>query len=895
MLSKFSNLSKSDKKLIFTVAGIALVLLIAVACIAMLTNMPEKNDGLAENTENTENRETTQPYPPQNEALPPSVAPSALGSISILPLSQNEFGVTVDSDFLITSETNALDTEHLISYLSSRNGEQFTITEREREADENAEFILQFDNELEPNKIVSLVYQPPYHAPTSHAFQTADLFRIITTSPASNTHNVPLDGSIQVTFNRELGGLTAFNDALVFDPPLDGRVLQLEDSFTYVFAPTALASNTTYRVTVKQGLVSVLGEAIDEDYTFSFSTRWGNTDMPPFSVLGDVYENFLPWDEVFIELEFPRDFTARSFTVELSKLDDYGSYINFDGTGETPIDSYELEVVEFGSQYDASYYLFLETTLPVGYYVARIRAEDIDTTAHKFIQVSPLSVYSLVLNDEAIFWVNDAETGEPAQGAKIAVDGYEIITDSDGIARTTTTTVSRQTQIVVDYAPHLPFVYTTPTYDSYTLIPSDRFLSYMYTDRPRYRPDDTIDVFGVIMPRYGHSHSSEDVFTLKIGDMLEMPISLDSHSSFAVRVPVTNMLGNATIEIQVNGERLMSSWVYFIDYTNLEFILSEKLDKLVYEPDEIAQVEITVTNFAEQPIADVELVRRWADELSPYTRMSTGADGIARGELQIITRGTTWQPYWDNAWYAVQGDAQGSQGISLNYITVPRDIMLEHEWNGDTLLVSTNEILAEKIAEHYKNERIWTPIANNVFRGEPVDVDFEIIVTRHVTTRTERSRYYDRINRREAVTYDYSHTRDENYMRINGRTVNGKAEITSLPSSQEEPLISYSFEIRCKDTRGREIVVWPWRPWWYDIPLEESNLRNFIFVPEKRSLCVNETTAISLREFSGWRLREDTTEPTQGRLLLMTTRDKILSANVSSPQGAEVTFTQEGD
>jgi uncharacterized protein YfaS (alpha-2-macroglobulin family) len=187
----------------------------------------------------------------------------------------------------------------------------------------------------------------------------------------------------------------------------------------------------------------------------------------------------------------------------------------------------------------------------------------------------------------------------------------------------------------------------------------------MYTDRPQYRPTDTIDIFGVIMPRYGQSHSIDDVITLRFGNMFEIPVTLDEFDAFNISVPITNMFGSVDIIAEVNGERVMSAWVTFMDYTNLSFVLEGTLDKNAYFFDEKTEVEIFVTDFAGTPIDGLEL-RRAAD----IRDLVTDERGTARG---TITAGTEhirsnvygWQPYQAVHRFSVVGIAQSAQTISF--------------------------------------------------------------------------------------------------------------------------------------------------------------------------------------------------------------------------------------
>lgn len=877
-------IGKNDKKLIIIVASVAVVLVVAIVSTALFFRFRGRDGGeeIAENGGALIG--VVDGVPLQDESIEFQIAPTALGQIQIEALSNTEFGIATDSAFRITSDAIALTADHLRSFLSAGGGEEFTI-----EDTGNGAFVLTFNEKLEKNAIVNLVYQPPGYAAASHAFQTADIFRVTATTPANNTHGVPANTGIEITFSHAIdGGLAAFENAFSIDPPVDGVFLQRDN--TYIFAPGGLNFNTTYTVSVRAGLAGVSGEILDEDFMFQFTSQWGTARTPTFFLSGSEYETFLPWDEVFIAMSVARTFAGRDFNVRLYDLQTAENFLAQKNPGVL-FEEFALELHSFEAEHQAFHYLFLGRTLPVGWYVAEIRADGLrdDLVVQKFIQISPISVYSISVDTQTVFWVHDAATGQPAHGARVIIDGAAFPVNSEGIAMAGTRQNSRA-EILIEYGDYSPFAYVKRTFGSRELRPDERFLSYMYTDRPTYRPNDIVDVFGVIMPRYGQEFRADDRITLSIGNIIEMPVELDSFNSFAVRIPVENMFGHADIIVEVNGERLMSAWINFIDYTNLAFILTGGLDRVAYNLGDYAQVEISLTTFAGRPAEGILLTSHGQPNLR------TNADGIATSALPVTTwqgDNVHWSPMWNSFWYNVAGDAQISQHISLPHIVVPRDTMLEYELDGGTITVQTHEILTDRINEVYRDARRWSNIDPDSFRGAPVDIDFQIVITRHVTTRTLRSEQYDHINRRMVRTYNFS-TSTHSYRTLNGRTVNGRAVLTGIPVS-DDPMISFSAEFRYNDRAGRPTVQWISMPW-RRAAHNESNFRHFHLMLESNELGCNETTRVSLVENNDpWWWDDGSAVPlTEGRFLAVLVRDGVISTTVGNPSGVNVALTEAG-
>ncbi|MCL2202978.1 MAG: Ig-like domain-containing protein [Defluviitaleaceae bacterium] len=814
-----------------------------------------------------------------------ALAPSALGGIHITPLSANAWGVEPDSAFLITAQASSA--AHLEAYLSVPGGPAFSL----EAYGENA-FLLHFAAPLARHRVYRFVYRPTGYAPVSHAFQTADVFRVSATSPANNTFQVPHTAGIVITFSQPLAG--DISDAFLIYPPVAGRFIRQDNA--YVFAPARLLANTTYTVTLRRGLESVTGEILAEDYTFTFQTHWSDVPRPPFSIpRNQEYETFLPWHEVFIGLEIDRDFDGREFSVYLYEMPTAEAFIYFTSTqAGTRFASLTVEAVEVQGAWQSHFYLFLGQSLPEGYFVAEIHSTlpHARHTARKFIQVSGLSVYSLSLGGEKIFWLHDAATGQPAQGAVVHLGTATVTANHEGIAIAQTGAHPRA-MITITYGGYLPFVYAQSTFARRPLLPSERFLSYIYTDRSLYRPNDVVDVFGVIIPRYGHSHMPEDVFTLHIGDMLTLPVTLDGHNSFAVRVPVAGMFGYPLVELRVNGERLMELWgVRFFDYANHAFVISGELDNLAYGIDDEAAFAIAVTNFTGMPIADVAVRERGR-------HFTTDAYGVAAGRLPVFTHGYGWLPRWQSFWFTITGDAQVSQQISLPHIVVPRDIMMEDEFRGDTLTLRTHEIRIDSINEYARALSPWWDVPPDIYRGAAVAVDFTLEITRYTTTRTMRSQRFCHIQRQTFTTYNF-HTASALYRTIAGRTENGMAVISGLPVSGDV-LIRYSFVVHYRDAQGRETRIWPGQHiWddWYTLGAR-SSIRRFHFALERDTLGIGETTQVSLAEgHLRWTWYSDQptgelTPVTHGRMLTVLAREGIISVAVGSPQGMELTFTED--
>ncbi|MCL2364335.1 MAG: Ig-like domain-containing protein [Defluviitaleaceae bacterium] len=824
---------------------------------------------------------------PGDAGISLAFAPGALGNIRIEPVDGSAWGVELQSAFMISSDAGVLTEAHLLAYLTVYSGEEFTLR-----SDDGGAFLLELAQPLAYNRLIRFVYAPTGYAPASVVFQTVDTFGVVGTTPADRMFEAPVGTGIEIEFNRALAG--NFADFFEINPAVEGQFLQRGD--THIFAPSQpLEWGVQYTVTVRQGVQSVLGEVLPQDFEFIFRTRWLNAAEAPFSLMWDTeQETFLPWHEVFIALRgVERTLLDSDFVVTLYDMYTAENYLAFVPGGDlgTKIATFELAVTEIPvSEWHSFFYLFLGETLPEGFYVVVVESTcgNTEHREYKRIQVSALSVYTLFLQGEALVWVHDASTGLPAAGAQVSIGGERTVADDEGIA-IIATVQDNNAPIHIVYGSHMPFVYTHRTYAPRPLMPADRFLVYMYTDRPMYRPQDMIDVFGIILPRYGHAHCADDVFTLHIGDMIEQVITLDAMHYFAVRVPVTGLFGWPHAEVRVNGEPLMSAWFQVFDYVNHRFVFDGSLNGMVFEEGDTVHADIELANFAGMPMEGIVL------QVGNIQR-TTDAHGHAEFERVLrMWEVTNWVPEWNTFMIHTSGE-QAWQGFEMPFITMSRDIMMESTWRGNRLELRTYEILPDALRAYTGVLRQWDEISADIFRGAPVAVDYTIEITRWVTTRTLRSEHYDHINRRMVRTYNHN-TVGESYRTLTGTTTNGRATINNFPVS-DDPLIRFSAVVRYNDRQGRttQVHVGNQHPH-YHTPIN-STIRRFHFDAPHWRLRVDETMRVSLTEgnrwfgWNGW--VGEVTPVTGGRALAVLVRDGILSTSVGTASGVDVTFTEAG-
>ncbi len=98
---------------------------------------------------------------------------------------------------------------------------------------------------------------------------------VLSTIPARDAVGVPLDQVIRATFKSKMDPATITGDVftLTASPALPGTLTYDDATSTLSFVPDSLLNvNTTYRATIKRSAKDRMGNALQEDYVWTFAT-----------------------------------------------------------------------------------------------------------------------------------------------------------------------------------------------------------------------------------------------------------------------------------------------------------------------------------------------------------------------------------------------------------------------------------------------------------------------------------------------------------------------------------------------------------------------------------------------------------------------------------------------
>jgi hypothetical protein len=869
-LRKFTDLSRIKKAGVLGSVAAALVI-----CVLTYNFMPVflsafrfSQDGPALNGENniTAEYNATEINIAENRT---GIALSSVGRVTITPMSYTDDGVAANSLFRIETADEFSKAE-LLESLSVRTGESFTIIQADE--NNNSEFILSFDEPLDSNKIYNIEYRESGNRPLSFAFQTEENFRLLSVFPANAGdnwwYNVPADTVIELTFSEDLSDDTDLSDYVtVFrwdgDSPVQGRWEKSEASdFKYIFFPSSpLEYGQSWNIVVKSGVVSKSGEISSGEHRSRFTTvmQNQNNDRGFLDINGNVFESFLPDDEIFVAVAIPHKFYDLTYKAEIYEINSDADFaellrassftsprhgsgywwwqdfysLNYDDAllpaDRTLVDILEKPVFHVNREdhWGNRTYLMLERTLPEGYYavVISVTDEDIEYKTLKLIQITNFAIYIDSIGEDIVAWVNDAGAEDISRAAvgnaRINYGGAEVFTDRDGVAVFKHDNPEDRL-FAVRAAGLKPYYTMIQPHEASEVSMRSRYYNYLYTDRRLYRPTDMINIFGCIRPRMGFEPpGGNDEIYITLGNIHRIPVTLDDYGVFAVELPIADYHGWGGISLIVNGEEINWAWFQFLDYDNLMYNIDISTDRAVYAIGDEINITAAVTLFDGTPAPNVEFnitTNPWSSEPADVITARTDSAGVLRASFRhsaetvrsVNTSAHHWQPY--NMTIAVStAGIEERQELVYHWVTIaPRDVMLETTTADNTIEVALSQIDIERLNEYARETPGWLGIhsvgAADAMRSAFYDAEITVQIRKQYTTKTNIRYEYDRFEQRNVERYD---THWHNYVIETRRynTTNGRVTVTNLPlavsSADEFERVSYSVDIIYNDIKNR--------------------------------------------------------------------------------------------
>jgi alpha-2-macroglobulin len=427
------------------------------------------------------------------------------------------------------------------------------------------EFDVAPERELEPDTLyrIAFVHQDG-RTLKSWAFQARAPLRVVSTIPAPQRVNVPLDAAIEITFSHD--GVDRPEEYVEITPAVEGRFERHKR--TLVFVPRALEPMTIYTVRLPAG-VAVQGSdaALEDDYVLEFETgRDFRVLVPaPSLTLAGRLNSAAPGESPLIlllsasireaEVEVFAYRGLDPFLADMQRLESLPAWaqqaptrFSVDTSGLDPVLSFTA-VVEGEEQSifrpappvappglpppsispiptSTQPHFRLPQELPEGFYLIQVHGPQ---TQQAWLQVTDVAVFASVSRTTTLVWANDVATGDAIAGARVEVPGEGVVgtTGADGVAEFPTSqhtlllqeqdwiglqTSARGFLLVKDGSRTHVVALGRLFIMSRTGGRGDLFAhdsgggghwSFMVTDRPMYQPHDSVKFWGMALPRDG--------------------------------------------------------------------------------------------------------------------------------------------------------------------------------------------------------------------------------------------------------------------------------------------------------------------------------------------------------------------------------------------------------
>jgi hypothetical protein len=351
------------------------------------------------------------------------------------------------------------------------------------------------------------------------SFSTVPLPFIAYTFPEDKTEGVqPSYGGVSIQFGTPMNPETMAGRFLI--EPAPAEIIPYASSQN-LYLQFDMQSNTDYAITILAGIEDIYGNAIGGDYRFSFRTG----EEPPYAYIPDSYR--------FVVTGGYREDSVLPIQVA-------GSPTLFFGLYNLPVEDipsafnrlYQDETLRWLSQprrlvrewsetFETTSYrstsLNLVTknggALPLGTYflLATFPQEGYTNTMPVAVGVVNTNVTYKRAKGEVLVWVTDMQSGAPLadQNIKLYVGDTLIAegkSDADGLLSLAITAEFDDKNLVVvsESVGRYGFWYANNAY--YRRDPRD---IYLYTDRPIYRPGETLYFKGVMRNQQGVDFSTE--------------------------------------------------------------------------------------------------------------------------------------------------------------------------------------------------------------------------------------------------------------------------------------------------------------------------------------------------------------------------------------------------
>jgi alpha-2-macroglobulin len=534
---------------------------------------------------------------------------------------------------------------------------------------------------------------------TTSSFTTVPFPRVVRTSPRSGEEAPAYQYGINVEFSAPVDPETVEGRIQIVPAPED---LNYYINGKWMNVDFAMERKTTYRVTVPATVADPYGNTLEQAYSWTFTTAplapvvslnlptnvSQLTSVPPTTV-DIIYRNVSRIDAALYDLGLPltvllEPYRANEMSVPGAALR------NWSRPSDAPEDIARYTTIDLGD-------------ISNGVYLLTAMGPEVSTenrywqNQRNVVVIADTNIVVKEMFGAVYVWVTELASGEPAPGRALTLynaNGTEVgeaTSDANGLA-------SFAYEPPRSYLPGVAVVSGEPGAAGFGVGTSNwnggaspwQFdievttndegaeFAYIYTDRPIYRPGDTVHYRGIVRdPNYGrYGPPARETATVRVEyfsfyepsqQIEEVQLPLDEFGAFTgeFTIPEDATLGQYQIYLPVEGPS-MSRTFTVAEYRRPEFLVTVTPEVTQTVRGESVDVVVEARYFFGAPASDLAL--NWIVRELPYRLPWSGPPYYNFNDEDIFYYFGGWDSDFSGN-YVTEGsgqtDAQGRFSITL--------------------------------------------------------------------------------------------------------------------------------------------------------------------------------------------------------------------------------------
>jgi len=501
----------------------------------------------------------------------------------------------------------------------------------------------------------------------TYTFGTVPYPRIESTTPANGERDVYPGGGVSFHFSTSMDTDSFEGKVEILDPPgVTWEPVVYGDRD--LFLDFATRPETTYTIVFRAGAQDIYGNAISTDYTLTFRTGiiepWASLPytggrLALTSAYRDDTRLAMPVQgQPEVEFALYRVPTDRIGALLSGYLDDTSPL----GRDEFRVRRWS-ETLDAGPLFSGADEVLLAGKdggrLPSGVYILRAQMRKRDYPQWMGLGVVSANLTLKRAPDEVTVWVTDLNSGEPLGGVGVtlyAQDGRTLgtgATDPDGVLRLPATSPADYETLVYAVAE------SEGVYGVWSAWGGSRpedLAGYLYTDRPIYRPGETLYFRGAVR------HKEDMTYSLPRGETVDvrvlagysaallfegaLPLSPFGTFNGEINLPDDVELGEGWIEVSYQGKYIAQIRFTLAEFRVPEYKVDVTPDAGVLIQGEPLSASIAASYYFGGPVSTAPLAWRiwgepaWFDYIGPGRYTFTDDTQTFYGRVDLASAST---------------------------------------------------------------------------------------------------------------------------------------------------------------------------------------------------------------------------------------------------------------